>query len=144
MCFFFISKFYETGLKNTVESTSVSCVPFIPISQFSFFLIVRSEKEKEGFKNSIPQKDSSSDDDNDKNHYHSRHENNLRKSFTTPLAIWILSMKKRTSDNANRNIIKPDVGPPSTQKKSERCDASTCYSHWATSIHISENGCNRS
>jgi hypothetical protein len=57
------------------------------------------------------------------------------------LSISILSMKKHTSDDANRNIVKPDVGPPSTQKKSERSNASTRYSYRTASIHISEHGC---
>jgi hypothetical protein len=46
-----------------------------------------------------------------------------------PSPISILFMKKHTSNDANRNIVKPDVGPPSTQKKSERSNASTRYGH---------------
>ena len=60
------------------------------------------------------------------------------------LLISSLSMKMHTSDNTDCHIVKPDVGPPSTQKKSERGKGSSSYSHCSTSIHIRENGRDRS
>ncbi len=63
---------------------------------------------------------------------------------TSSLLISILSRKKHTSDDPNRNVVKPNVSPPSTQEKAERGNASTCYSHCSASIHISENGGDRS